>query len=109
LQPVQLLLENPGEGRAHLALADRCLSEAANKQVDVVDVDVTLAIHGLEESQQLGLLRGCPAQVLPELCPCRVWRKARDLRGQGRGIVRGLAGLLDKAAVVVDIASELVE
>ena len=98
------LVEDPGEGRAHLALADRRLGEAADEQVDVVDVDVALAIDGLEESQQLGLLRGCPAQVLPELRPCRVGRKARDLLGQGRGIVRGLAGLLDKAAVVADIA-----
>ena len=69
LQPVELLLEDPGEGRAHLARADRGLGEAANEQVDVVDVDVVLAIGRLEQGKECGLLLGRAAQVLSELRP----------------------------------------
>ena len=72
LQPVELLLEDPGEGRAHLARAERRLREAADEQVDVVDVDVFLAVGGLEQRQELGLLGGRAAQVRAELRPGRV-------------------------------------
>src|SRR3954469_23960323 len=44
--------------------------------------------------------------MLSELRPCRVRREAGDLFGQTRDVVRSLAGLLEKAAMLADIGPE---